>query len=59
MDERIASNTPLDLISSSEDENGVLKPSRRPINENTKLTTDFEGKPIKYEYPILPNIKTF
>jgi hypothetical protein len=41
MDERIQGNTPLDLLSSSEDENGNLKPSRRPINENTKLTTDF------------------
>ena len=59
MDERIQSNTPLDLISSSEDENGNLKPSRRPINENTTLTTDFYGKPMKYEKPTLPKIKTF
>ena len=51
--------TPLDLMSSSEDEDGNLKPSRRPINENTKLTTDFKGKPIKYEVPILPKIKMY
>jgi hypothetical protein len=52
-----SSTTNLDLISSDEDENGFLKPSRRPINEHTRLTTDFNGNPMRYEKPTLPKIK--
>ena len=51
------SNANLDLISSDEDENGYLKPSRRAINEQTKLTTDFQGNPIRYTKPTLPKVK--
>lgn len=52
-----SSTTNLDLISSDEDENGLLKPSRRPINEHSKMTTDFQGHPMRYEKPTLPKVK--
>jgi hypothetical protein len=57
--DRSKQHTPLDMISSDEDEHGNIKENKKPFTNEKKITTDFKGHALQIVKPILPKLKLF
>ena len=46
-----------EIVSSDENEDGILKPNHRPIQALQQVTTDFNGSPIAYKAARIAEIR--